>query len=193
VTRTVGWFTCVYPVLLRVEPGAETGERIKNVKEQLRAVPEGGLSYGVQRYLREDAEQKHGSDVVFNYLGQLDQVLGTGSKKRAAGGLIVGIASESTGAGEDPDAERQHVIEINGSVAGGQLRLKWSYSAEQYEASTIEQLAAEYQTELVKLIEHCRETTGGRTPSDFPLLKLNQQQLDKVIAKALKATERGAI
>jgi non-ribosomal peptide synthase protein (TIGR01720 family) len=197
VTRTVGWFTSIYPVLLRAELGAGAGERIKAVKEQLRATPEGGLAYGAARYLRANggglARSVAGAEVVFNYLGQLDQVLGTGPAKNARDedGLALGVAGESSGAGEDPEAERQHVLEINGAVAGGELRFRWSYSAQQYDAGTIERLAEQYRTELVKLIEHCRgEDVGGRTPSDFPLLKINQQQLDKVIAKALKTTEQ---
>jgi non-ribosomal peptide synthase protein (TIGR01720 family) len=123
----------------------------------------------------------------------LDQVLGTESTKDRADRLIVAAGSESTGAGEDPEAERQNLLEINGAVSGGQLRLGLRYSVEQYEAATIERIAAQYQKELLHLIEHCRATAGGRTPSDFPLLKINQQQLDKVIAKALKATDQGAL
>ncbi|HEY6802402.1 MAG TPA: amino acid adenylation domain-containing protein [Pyrinomonadaceae bacterium] len=189
VTRTVGWFTSLYPVLLRVERNEEIGERIKSVKEQLRGVPEGGLSYGVQRYLRAGDELKSAdAEVVFNYLGQLDQVLA----KQTVAGLVVGVANESAGVSEDIEAERQHLIEINGAVSGGQLRFRWSYSTEQFNPGTIERLTTQFEIELVKVIDHCRETTGGRTPSDFPLLKINQEQLDKVLAKALNASERGA-
>ena len=59
LSRTVGWFTAIYPV--RLDPGPlrwddvlAAGPRCgaaKSVKEQLRAVPADGLGYGVLRYL----------------------------------------------------------------------------------------------------------------------------------------------
>jgi amino acid adenylation domain-containing protein/non-ribosomal peptide synthase protein (TIGR01720 family) len=187
VTRTVGWFTSIYPVLLRAELGAGAGERIKAVKEQLRSVPEGGLAYGAVRYLRADggglAQSGAGAEVVFNYLGQLDQVLGSISAeaKDRADELIAGAANEWAGATEDPEAERAWALEINGAVAGGQLRLRWSYSGEQYEAKTIERLANRYMEELAALVEHCRgEGAGGRTPSDYPLARLSQAEVDRL-------------
>ena len=86
VTRTVGWFTSVYPVLLRAGRGAGPGELIKGIKEQLRGVPEGGLAYGAWRYLRAEGGQvvprEAEAEVVFNYLGQLDQVLAAGAGDR---------------------------------------------------------------------------------------------------------------
>ncbi|OPG79861.1 non-ribosomal peptide synthetase, partial [Pseudomonas ogarae] len=50
LTRTVGWFTSVYPV--RLSPvGDDFSASIKAIKEQLRAVPHKGLGHGVVRYL----------------------------------------------------------------------------------------------------------------------------------------------
>ena len=189
VTRTVGWFTSVYPVLLRAGRGAGPGELIKGIKEQLSGVPEGGLAYGAWRYLGAEGEQvgprEAEAEVVFNYLGQLDQVLGggaAGDERRAGAELFLGAAGEATGEGEDPEAERGWAHEINGAVAGGRLELRWSYSGEQYEAATVERLAGRYQAELIRLIEHCREEgAGGRTPSDFPLARLTQAEVDRLV------------
>jgi non-ribosomal peptide synthase protein (TIGR01720 family) len=178
VTRTVGWFTTLYPVLLQVERGGDLGTVIKSVKEQLRALPEAGLSYGVQRYLRrhQEHEPPPRAEVVFNYLGQLDQIF-----RPTTDALLIGPASESSGPGEDPQAERQHVLEINGSVIDGCLRLRCSYSEAQYNAATIEALMDQYRKELVNVIEHCRtEGAGGRTPSDYPLARLSQAEVDHI-------------
>jgi amino acid adenylation domain-containing protein/non-ribosomal peptide synthase protein (TIGR01720 family) len=183
VTRTVGWFTSLYPVLLRVELGAGAGERIKAVKEQLRAAPEGGLAYGAACYLRADGGglAQSGAEVVFNYLGQFDQVLGGEGGEGQGERLIAGAASEWAWATEDPEAERAWALEINGAVSGGRLELRWDYSREQYEAETVERLAARYAEELAALVEHCREEgAGGRTPSDFPLARLSQAEVDRL-------------
>ncbi len=82
LTRTVGWFTSLYPLRLtpaNIEEAAGQGASIKAIKEQLRAVPHKGLGYGVLRYLADEpTRQRHGrrcrqAPVTFNYLGQFDQ------------------------------------------------------------------------------------------------------------------------
>src|SRR5262249_15681149 len=55
VSRTVGWFTTIYPVLLEVNGNRnQAGEVVKQVKEQVRGIPGQGLGYGVLRYLGSD-------------------------------------------------------------------------------------------------------------------------------------------
>ena len=55
LSRTVGWFTSIYPVRLQA-PAGGTAEWIKSVKEQLRSVPARGIGYGLQRYLAGDGQ-----------------------------------------------------------------------------------------------------------------------------------------
>src|SRR6185369_10947659 len=74
VTRTEGWFATIYPVVLATIPGASTGERLKQIKEQVRAVPQSGIGYGVLRYLRQTLSPGAEAEISFNYHGQLDQV-----------------------------------------------------------------------------------------------------------------------
>ncbi|MCY8368813.1 condensation domain-containing protein, partial [Bacillus spizizenii] len=78
ITRTVGWFTSQYPVVLKMEAGKELSQRIKTVKEGLRRVPNKGMNYSVIQYLSGRAEadslQLH-PEIRFNYLGQFDQDL----------------------------------------------------------------------------------------------------------------------
>ncbi len=62
---------------------------------------------------------------------------------------------------------------------GGELVLRWTFSAERFDGQTINELADAYLGELSSLIEHClRDDAGGLTPSDFPLANLSQTQLD---------------
>ncbi|TMC21727.1 MAG: amino acid adenylation domain-containing protein [Chloroflexi bacterium] len=90
VSRTVGWFTSLYPVvfILQQNGGMEPSDRlsqqrrwIKTIKEQLRSVPHKGVGYGLLRYLSDDPELREQlasalpSEVSFNYLGQFDQSL----------------------------------------------------------------------------------------------------------------------
>jgi amino acid adenylation domain-containing protein/non-ribosomal peptide synthase protein (TIGR01720 family) len=181
LSRTVGWFTTIFPVLLNLGEASDLGAALKAVKEQLRGIPNRGIGYGVLRYLGDDGEIQEtlGStqaEVIFNYLGQFDPMLSEQS--------LFGLAQESSGATRSPKGKRSHLLEINGWVSGGQLRLHWTYSKNLYRTATVEKLAQQFVAVLKSLITHCQSSeAGGYTPSDFPLAKLDQQQLDELTAR----------
>ncbi|MHC8319475.1 non-ribosomal peptide synthetase [Pseudomonas sp. GB2N2] len=179
LTRTVGWFTSAYPLRLtplNIEEAAGQGASIKAIKEQLRGVPHKGLGYGVLRYLADDLCRDAmatlpAAPVTFNYLGQFDQSFGADALFRPL--------DEPVGAAHDPKAPLPNELSVDSQVYGGELVLRWTFSAERYDAHTVSELADAYLGELHSLIGHClREDAGGLTPSDFPLAKLTQPQLD---------------
>jgi non-ribosomal peptide synthase protein (TIGR01720 family) len=162
LSRTVGWFTSLFPVLLDISAALDPGSALKSVKEQLRTVPHRGIGYGILRWLgRNDSLPTPEPEVSFNYLGQVD-----GSSDAA-----FRFASEDCGAAASPDARRPHLIDVSGGIRDGRLRLHWTYSSAVHDAATIESIAATYVARLQDLIAHCRESQGGFTPSDFPLLQ----------------------
>ena len=180
VSRTVGWFTSIYPAVLESRAAEEVDTALKRVKEQLRAVPRRGLGFGVLRYLGNEEvsarlRKMRRAQVAFNYLGQLDQVFG---EER-----WLGIAKESAGAEREASAQRVHAIEVSGYVAGGELRLGWEYDGERYEREEMEAVVGRYLYELEELIAHCvSEDAGGFTPSDFPLAAAEESDLEKAFA-----------
>ncbi|MEP7122426.1 MAG: non-ribosomal peptide synthase/polyketide synthase [Byssovorax sp.] len=177
LTRTVGWFTTVYPVVLDVDAQAGAGATIKSVKEQLRAIPTRGLGHGALRYLREgDAISAElaalpQAEVSFNYLGQLDQALPESSPFR--------WARESSGPTHSPRARRRYLLDFNGSVSKGVLTVRFLYSDAVHERESVERLAARYLDDLRGLIAHCLSPdAGGYTPSDFQQEELTQDVID---------------
>ncbi|VVQ05086.1 Linear gramicidin synthase subunit D [Pseudomonas fluorescens] len=179
LTRTVGWFTSAYPLRLtpcNIEEASGQGASIKAIKEQLRAVPHKGLGYGVLRYLadehcRQGMAELPVAPVTFNYLGQFDQSFGADA--------MFHPLDEAIGAAHDPRAPLPNELSVDSQVYGGELVLRWTFSAERFDPHTINELADAYVGELRSLIEHClRDEAGGLTPSDFPLAKLSQAQLD---------------
>ncbi|MFG6107726.1 amino acid adenylation domain-containing protein [Leptothoe sp. EHU-05/26/07-4] len=181
LSRTMGWFTTVFPVVLQLRNTTGPGEALKAIKEQLRQLPGRGFGYGLLRYLhpdeaiRQSLKQLPAAQISFNYLGQFDQSQGTDS------GMLLGLASESTGANRHPQGRRSHLLEISGRIIDGRLRMEWTYSHKLHRASTIEDWANSYKQSLLTLIEHCLDpSAGGFTPSDFPLAQLDEQQLDQV-------------
>jgi len=174
LTRSVGWFTSAYPV--RLTPLAEQGASIKAIKEQLRGVPHKGLGYGVLRYLADDLCKQTmaalpSADITFNYLGQFDQSFGADA--------LFHPLEESAGLAHDPDAPLPNELSVDSQVYGGELVLRWTFSRARHDQQTIGELAAAYLDELHSLIAHClKDGAGGLTPSDFPLARLTQAQLD---------------
>ncbi|MFO0760432.1 MAG: amino acid adenylation domain-containing protein [Byssovorax sp.] len=177
ITRTVGWFTAVYPVVL--DPGSEPrlGDALKAVKEQLRAVPNKGIGYGMLRYLRDDPALSAElaamprPELNFNYLGQLDQALSDASPFQRA--------RESAGAAMSPKNRRRHLVNVVASVIAGKLTVRFFYSEARHRASTIEGLASAFLAALGDLIAHCLSPeAGGYTPSDFQKSKLGQEDIN---------------
>ncbi|MGG2637722.1 non-ribosomal peptide synthase/polyketide synthase [Pseudomonas aeruginosa] len=178
LTRTVGWFTSLFP--LRLTPAEGIAASIKGIKEQLRAVPNKGIGFGALRYLGSAASQAALAGlpvprITFNYLGQFD-----GSFAMEEGALFV-PAGERAGDDQSPDAPLANWLALNGRIYGGELRIDWSFSGERFEIASIQRLADAYRDELLALIAHCRVAEGqGLTPSDFPLARLDQARLDQL-------------
>uniref|UniRef100_UPI003F606BA9 amino acid adenylation domain-containing protein n=1 Tax=Pseudomonas sp. LRF_L74 TaxID=3369422 RepID=UPI003F606BA9 len=178
LTRTVGWFTSMFPV--KLSPSETLAGSIKQIKEQLRAIPNKGIGFGALRYLSDEASQQTLAElpvprITFNYLGQFDSSF-EGEAEEAA---FLAPANESSGTSQSEEAPLGNWLSINGQVYSGELSLSWSFSREMFDETTVQKLASEYAEELKALIEHCsNEATSGLTPSDVPLARLSQEQLD---------------
>ncbi|MEO6638394.1 MAG: amino acid adenylation domain-containing protein, partial [Ginsengibacter sp.] len=167
ISRTVGWFTNLYPVLLKINPvKPETGDVIKSVKEQLRQLPAKGIGYGVLKYINQE-EALQGKDpweIQFNYLGQVDNVIR--ESKWFSG------ANESAGLGRSEELILNEKMAVNCIVRGGELVIDWTFSNKHFEEETIQKLLSDYISNLELLIAHCAETAKKETfhtPSDYGL------------------------
>ncbi|XXY54892.1 amino acid adenylation domain-containing protein [Sorangium sp. So ce269] len=181
LSRTVGWFTSAYPVLLEVAPDAAPGAALKEVKEQLRRVPRRGLPYGAVRELGAGAiadrlRRLPALGIGFNYLGQWDQAVGAGAR--------FSLAAESPGAERDPQSPLAYEIEIDAAVYDGRLEATFSYSAARYRQATVAAFSALFRDALRELIAHCLSPdAGGYTPSDFTDVALAPDELDSILER----------
>ncbi|MBE7384649.1 MAG: amino acid adenylation domain-containing protein [Leptolyngbya sp. SIO1E4] len=178
LSRTVGWFTVLFPICLELSESDDPGEALKAIKEQLRSIPNRGIGYGVLRYLtREEpiaCQLQSRSEIVFNYLGQADQGVQASS--------LVAPAPESTGFGQSLRGSRSHLLNINSIVAGGQLRLNWTYSKAIHRRTTIETLAERCIEALQLLITHCQSLEAGdETFADAQLVNVAPKESDRLI------------
>jgi amino acid adenylation domain-containing protein/non-ribosomal peptide synthase protein (TIGR01720 family) len=186
LSRTVGWFTAIFPAYLDLGDATSPGAALARVKDQFRQIPNYGLSYGLLRYLATDADLRQqmrslpSAEIVFNYLGQFDSVLGETSLGQ--------LASESSGQTRAPNNPRPYLLELNSWVSKGQLHLEWTYSTAYHRHSTIAQLAQQMLVALRSLLEYCLSGADpGYTASDFPQARLNQTDLNKLLSTLQRA------
>lgn len=175
LSRTVGWFTALFPVRLRPGRG-DVGDGIRAVKEQLRQVPNKGLGHGVLRHMDEQgrAVLAEGTKpkVTFNYLGQVDGKASTQDN-------VWRLSETQPQEQRSPRSTRRTWIDIGAMVREGCLQVQWTYSERIHDAATMGRLADAFINELKSLISHCVEAGNhGLTPSDVPLAGLTQAQLN---------------
>jgi non-ribosomal peptide synthase protein (TIGR01720 family) len=150
LSRTIGWFTSQYPVLLDLENARAPAAAIEAVKARMRAIPSHGIGYGLLRYLCADRaataplRAMPSAPVNFNYLGRFDQM---GEES-----IPFSIAPESAGPEQHPDNRRSALIYVIGIITGRELDIRFSYSQNVHQRNTIENLAKNYLRELRQLI-----------------------------------------
>ncbi|EJV80009.1 non-ribosomal peptide synthetase [Bacillus cereus] len=179
-SRTVGWFTSIYPVHLNFQGTQTPIEGLKAVKEQLRRIPNRGVDYGILRYLNKGLlpfyQQK--PSISFNYLGQFDQVFSRDSLFMQETGF--------TFLDHAPDSKPSHLIDVIGMVKDEKLHFVWMYSREQFSKLKIQLIADGMLRHLRQLINK-PTTESAFTVSDFADAEdLTEESLSKVLLKLTK-------
>ena len=177
ISRTVGWFTAEYPVLLDMNRTDDMDYTIKQVKENLRAVPNKGIGYGIVRYLTPGGKKagvkfRRTAEIGFNYLGEF----GWGETDKKGLFTLSGIP---TGTAESPETEVPYAIQVNGITRKGILGFSFSYNKHEYNRDSIEKLVKEYKTKLLDIIDHClKKEERELTPSDYGRSDIEIEVLD---------------
>ncbi|MFF0826469.1 tyrocidine non-ribosomal peptide synthetase TycA [Brevibacillus sp. NPDC003359] len=185
VTRTIGWFTSQYPVLLDLSQIRHLPEHIKCMKENLRKIPNKGIGYEIIKYMTEPEKRRSLSfslqpEVTFNYLGQFDSGLNSEQFTRSpySSGNTLGADGKNN---LSPDSEIYTALNITGRIEGGELLITFTYSEEQFREESIHQLSENYRKHLRSIITHCSQKKEvERTPSDFSLKGLQMEEMDDI-------------
>jgi amino acid adenylation domain-containing protein/non-ribosomal peptide synthase protein (TIGR01720 family) len=188
ISRTIGWFTSVYPVLLEFSSTVlqmddtnegKTARQIIEIKEILHQLPYRGIGYGLLKYLT-TGEHKRGiyfnltPQISFNYLGQFDANLEKAS---------FGMAVESPGNNISEANAREYDLEISGIIANERLTISIVFNRTNYRTASIETILRLYKEKLLHIISYCssREHTQP-TPSDFTYKKLSVEAVEAIAA-----------
>jgi non-ribosomal peptide synthase protein (TIGR01720 family) len=165
LSRTVGWFTTIFPVTLDVPAGNDPDWRdlVKSVRRQLRVVPGNGFGFGALRYLGSPAARDRlsaamqGPRISFNYLGQW----GTRSheEEHEDGHSLYRGMRASIGQEHDPADLAPYLVEITGAVEDGRLGFSWDYRWDLLDEATMRSAAGDFQHALQCIAQDCRGAT----------------------------------
>jgi non-ribosomal peptide synthase protein (TIGR01720 family) len=179
ITRTIGWFTSIYPVILQLGESTDLASVIKRTKETLRAIPNKGVGYGILKYLTPE-ELKPGMagnvqpEMSFNYLGQFDGDVNT---------EFFTLAEIAKGEDQSPEGERFHALDFVGVVKEGVFELAVEYDTQAFDPQTMEGLLERYRTHLLAVITHCVEQEETEyTLSDFTD-HLNEDEVQDILSE----------
>ena len=176
ISRTVGWFTTVYPFVLDVSNSSNQTESLVAVKEDLRRIPNKGIGYGILTYLsREGLVSKLTPEITFNYLGDF------GSNVSNDEDSLFEYASERIGSEVSKENGTDAILDVSGMLVRGELGMSIRYSSSRYHAATIKKLAASYKKNLEFLIEELAKSKQTYlTPSDLSFKGLSREELSRL-------------
>jgi amino acid adenylation domain-containing protein/non-ribosomal peptide synthase protein (TIGR01720 family) len=180
VSRTVGWFTSEYPVILDLSYAGDLSRQVREIKESLHSVSNGGIDYGVLKYLAADRHSREVNfklkpRVIFNYLGQFDRDVEQVSfaKIEEFNGNAVGL-----------EEKREFELEVVGMIAKKRLLMTIMYNKKHYKAETMEKLLGQYKEKLSRLILYCANREKREySPGDFTYRDLSLEEIDALSAR----------
>ncbi|WP_280486953.1 non-ribosomal peptide synthetase, partial [Nocardia cyriacigeorgica] len=190
LSRTVGWFTAIFPVRFDLRGldidaalagGPALGAALKAVKEQLLAVPDKGIGYGLLRYLNTETAAQLPAElpgqISFNYLGRVSD--GDVPESLRGFGWIPAPELGSLGGAYDADMPAMAPLDVNAIVVGDKLTANIGYPSTLLDAASVREFADLWVTALEAVARHANATgAGGHTPSDFALVRTEQRDID---------------
>ncbi|MDL9994070.1 non-ribosomal peptide synthetase [Bacillus stercoris] len=185
ISRTVGWFTSIYPVWLDMSDSEHKnnderlGHLIKQTKDMLHRIPHKGVGYGVLKYISKKWDsEKNSPEISFNYLGQFDQDIQSKAFE------VSDIKPENE---ISPNWERPYVLDISGAISSGCLNLHIIYNRLQFEGKTIQTFAGHFKQTLENITEHCTGKESREwSASDFTDEDLTLDELNEIMGAVNK-------
>lgn len=178
VSRTVGWFTSTYPIIIKHCKSQDIKKAIKTIKESFKKTPNKGIGHDILKYLTpkeniKDLRMEEEAEISFNYLGQINE-------KSQNNTFDMSILS--TGQAIHPESEVLYKLDINGFVIDEKLTMSITYNKNEYNNNTIERLTNIYKDVLIKVIAHCvSKEKVEPTPSDYGDSNLGLDELEIII------------
>ncbi len=169
VSRTVGWFTSMYPAYFKIDH-EELDSNIKSLKEQLRSIPNNGFNYSILKDLNHELKESYNKYIRFNYLGDFDNIID--KEKLNAVNIECGLDS-------DKENSLTALIDMDAMVVNKELKVSATYSRSKFKDETIQNFIDSYIETLKLILDICADKDLKEfTPSDFDAVEISQEDLD---------------
>ncbi len=176
LTRTVGWFTTEYPVLLDMSRSDDLSYTIRTIKEEIRHIPNKGIGYGILKYLSQTADTtiKQGelAEINFNYLGDINAL---------QNGKQFMLTSINTGKMVGECLEREFLLDMNGLISDERFIMRIEYSEQDFEEATIRRFLESYMEHLKMIIMHCMNKEEVEITPDDVGYEMSIDELDDLV------------
>lgn len=171
ISRTVGWFTSMYPISFNIGDKKDIGEIIRYVKEKLRSIPNNGIGFGILSNSTDEFRINKNKKIIFNYLGELDNSFANSYFK---------LSHKYSGEDISSDNILNSIMEINCMLVDGKLQFNIYYNDALVNKSFMEYFKQVFFNNADTIIKHCNEVSKEFTPSDFTLADLSQEELNSL-------------
>lgn len=171
VSRTVGWFTSMYPAYFKVEH-QDVVNNIKSLKEQLRKIPNKGFNYSILNFLNKEFKEQANKYIRFNYLGDFDNII---NKEK------INLSNIEFGLNSDKDNSLTALIDIAAMIVNKRLKITAEYSRNRFKDETVQKFIESYIDTLKLILDQCfNKESKEFTPSDFDDVEISQEDLDSL-------------
>ncbi|WBW96384.1 amino acid adenylation domain-containing protein [Oceanirhabdus sp. W0125-5] len=172
VSRTIGWFTSMYPAIINVTQEEIQGN-IKSIKEQLRNIPNKGFDFSILKYLKGEFTKYNNQQIRFNYLGEFDNIVNNNAFE---------ILNLDSGNEVGEENHLTALIDINAMILHEKLSIKVTFSKNKFRNETIEEFIECYVEKIKEILNHCSSKDDKEyTPSDFVAVDISQEDLDMLL------------
>lgn len=166
-SRSVGWFTNRYPILLSIL-GEDLQTQIISLKEQIREGVKRGPEYSALKFIHGE-ELPAIKGICFNYLGEYANRQNEYFKLKQ-----LFFDSNQSGTNHIP-----YLIDINAIVLNRCCHILIRFDRNELERNYIDTFTHNFENKISKILEHCsRSDEIMYTPTDFDLAGLTQDELD---------------
>ena len=189
LSRTVGWFTTMYPVYVESADPEDFVNTLCRVKDYRRSVPGNGRPYFASRLLTAKGAKRFGRhwplEITFNYLGTYQQL------ERDDALLVPAeeMAGEARPAGGKADygheTPRFGLFEISAVVVQGKLRYSFTFNRGIKHLDRVEAWISQCHSTLCSMPSAVANMAHCPTLSDFPLLPLDYDGLQRLTSERL--------
>lgn len=185
ISRTVGWFTTLYPIWVpNMSPDQDLLQTVAHVKDMRRRAADNGRAFFAHRTLsaagRKNFPHPVPMEMSFNYLGQNRDLQNQKGLFHLAD-TMVGETREGGGSADfGRDTPRFALFEISAAVIDGQLRFTFSYGRSIKHQDQVHDWLDRCQQLLETLPHQLLAAAPTKTVSDFPMLKMTNDELEMV-------------